>query len=110
MKIIDLKTSKENVIVNNKTIEIDITTVELLKTTINSPVQGGYSVSEMMTRIKLLDKVQEVEKSIKDGNIPTTIAFEDSEFTHLGKLVKDSKWVILSKFIVDFTQSFDKKN
>ena len=108
MKTIELIKEREDVVINGKTQEIEIGTLELLDTAINSPAKGGYSVSDMLTRIKLLDIVREVRKSQEDGNLPTTISFEDADYKILAQLVKETKWSILSRVILEFCQSFEK--
>lgn len=104
MKTIELKKVKEKVVVNNSQQEAEIKTIDLLKVAINAPSQGGYSVSEMSQRLKLLDVVDQAEKSNEDK-----VSFEDSDFEVLKKLVKDTKWAIISRTVVDFVTEFDKQ-
>lgn len=106
MKTIELVREKETVTINGRNQELEINTLDLLDTAINAPVKGGYSVSEMSTRLRLIDKVREVRTS---PGTPTTITFEDADFKALKQMVADTKWSILSKNILDFCQSFDKQ-
>lgn len=102
MKTVSLIKAAEKIIVNGKELDVDISTTELLRTIINNPVQGGFSVSEMMNRLKLLEIVEDGEKNNKPE-----IQFEDSDFTLLGKLAQETKWNILSKTIIAFTKQFN---
>ena len=104
MKTIELKSVKEKVTLGGREMEIDIISTDLLKTAINSPAQGGYSVSDMMLRVKLLALV---EDAVKYKN--TNIEFEDADFKQLGKLVWNTKWSIVSKTIIEFCQLFPEK-
>lgn len=103
MKTIELKKVSEKLIVNNAQVETEIKTIDLLKVAINAPAQGGYSVSEMSQRLRLFDAVDQAEKN-NDGKV----AFEDSDFEALKKLVKDTKWSVVSRSVVDFVNEFDK--
>ncbi len=102
MKTIELKNVTEKLTIGGREQDLEITTIDLLKTAINSPVQGGYSVSDMLTRIKLLELIGKAEV-----NKDTTVQFEDVDFTYLGKVVKETKWAVLSKTILEFVQLFD---
>ena len=103
MRKIELKKVEETVLINNKQIKTEISYSDLLKVAINAPAQGGYSVSEMSQRLKLFDAVDQAEKN-NDGKV----AFEDSDFEALKKLVKDTKWSVVSRSVVDFVNEFDK--
>lgn len=109
MKVIELSYEKETVQLNGKDVEFDLSSYELLKTVINSPVQGGYSASDMLSRVRLLDAVTESEKTIDGETRPTTIVLEDADYDYLTKLVKEAKWSIVSKVIVNFIKQFDIK-
>lgn len=103
MKTLELKKVEETVVVNNQQVKTEIQTSDLLKIAINSPVQGGYTVTEMAQRLKMLDIVDKAEKSNA-----IVVDFEDADFTVLAKLVKDTKWNVISRTIVDFVSEFDK--
>lgn len=100
MKTIELKKEKEIVVVNNKELEMDMYTYELLESVINSPLKEGFTTSEMASRLKLLDVIKQ-NKDQKSFNL------EDSDFNYLGGLVKNMKWAIISRFILDFAKQFD---
>lgn len=106
MKTIQLVKTKEPVIIGNRTQEIEINTLDLLETAINSPVKGGYNVSDMLIRIKLLDLIKETKASAEE---PTSISFEDADFKALKQMVADTKWSILSKNILEFCQDIEKQ-
>lgn len=107
MKSIILKRVEEVVMATIKettqSAKVEIATIDLLKIAINTPVQGGYSVSEMSQRIRLLDAVEKAEKEKA-----TEIQFEDKDYEYLSILVKSTKWGIISRTIVEFVQEFDK--
>lgn len=102
MKTIEFKSTKEKLTVGGREQELDITTVDLLKTAINNPVQGGYSVSDMLLRLKLLDLVT------KESDLgEKSVQIEDADFAQLGRIVKETKWAVLSKTILEFVKLFD---
>ena len=102
MKTIKLKKVEEVVIHNNQEVRTEIKYSELLRVAINNPVQGGYTVSDMAQRIKLLDVVSKAADS-------NEVHFEDADYNVLKTLVKDTKWSIISKTIVDFVNEIDKQ-
>jgi hypothetical protein len=103
MKSIELKSNKELVVINGKELEIDIVTTDLLRTVLNATGQG-ITASDMLMRIKILDKVEEAEKAKA-----TVLEVEDNHYAHLQKLVAESKWSVVSKNVCEFIESFDKK-
>lgn len=103
MKTVQLKTVNEKLIINNQLSEIEIKYVDLLKMAINTPVQGGYSISEMSQRIRLIDTIDKAEK---EGS--TSIQFEDTDYIALAILMKDAKWSVISRSIIEFVQEFEK--
>lgn len=102
MKTIKLKKVEEVIIHNNQEVKTEIKYSELLRVAINNPAQGGYTVSDMAQRIKLLDVVSKAEGSEE-------VSFEDTDFITLKNLVKETKWSIISKTIVDFVNELDKQ-
>ncbi len=100
MKTINLYKEKEIVVQGGKEVEADLSTLDLLKATINSPVQGGYSIEEIATRLRLLDIFKGTHEEA------TSINIEDADFTALSKMVKDMRWTVLSKFILNFSKQF----
>jgi len=103
MKTLELKKVEETVVINNQQVKTEISYLDLLKIAVNAPSQGGYTVSEMGQRLRILDVINATEKA-NDNKI----AFEDADFTVLSKLVKDAKWSVISRTIVDFVGEFDK--
>jgi hypothetical protein len=103
MKTIQLKTTEEVVIQNNQQIKTEIKTIELLKVALNSPVQGGYTVSDMAQRIKILDNIEKADKANS-----TEFQLEDTDYQALATLVRDTKWSVISRTIVNFVNEFDK--
>ena len=102
MKTIALKTTKEKVVVNGKSLEVDISISDLITTALNAPVKGGYTASDMLTRVRLLDKVEKAKDS-------DTLELEDAEYKELGRIVSTASWSIVSRSIAEFIQSFDNK-
>ena len=66
---------------------------ELAKLCVNQPKQGGYTVTDMQQRLRILDKLD------KKGDV---IEIEDADFEVLKPLVKNMKWAIIHKDLVDF--------
>lgn len=108
MKTIELVKVKEPVVVNGKTQEVEIATLDLLETAINNPVKGGYSAADMLVRIKLLDLVKTARTNLVLPGFEATISFEDADFAQLKNMVKETKWSILSKTILEFVQNIEK--
>lgn len=104
MKTINLKKVVESIPVNGKTQDIEISTIDLLETSINAPVKGGYSASDIMVRIKLL----QVLKSAKESNA-TSVSFEDADFKALQVMVAESRWSVISNTILEFCQEVEKQ-
>jgi len=113
MKSIELKVSKEPI----QGRDTFLTTYDLLKSAINNPSQSGFSVDEMMKRLRLLDKVDEHKGlfDIKPDDFSdsmlerkATLELEDSDFSKLKELFNEMKWGVVSKTIVDLSKEFDK--
>lgn len=115
MKTIELKVTKE------KANEQDyiISTVQIMRDIINSKPEKGYTIEEMMQRLKVLEivdkhkkefsvngaqKIEDVPHEFFDKKI--TIDIEDADYEALKEWVKNMRWGIVSKFIIDFVQSF----
>lgn len=113
MKSIDLKVAKEFI----QGRDTFLTTYDLLKSAINNPSQQGFSVDEMMKRLRLLDKVDEHKalfdikpEDFNDSMLDRTavLELEDSDFTKLKELFKEMKWGVVSKTIVELSKELDK--
>lgn len=103
----DLQKSLQNLSMKqleNKTTEIkseneELKYSDLLKAVLMVQPQGGYSVTDMKTRIKLTDLL---EKS--NGEI----ILEDADYNYLKPLVNNMKWNIVHKNIVEMTEDFNE--
>jgi hypothetical protein len=113
MKSIELRVSKEFIGGRDQLLN----TYDLLKSVINNPSQSGFSVDEMMKRLRLLDKLDEHKNlfdiKIEDFNDSmlerkATLELEDSDFNKLKELFKEMKWGALSKTIVDLSKELEK--
>jgi hypothetical protein len=113
MKSIELKVAKENI--GGR--DTFITTYELLKSAINSPTKEGFSVDEMIKRVRLLGEVDKhkdlfeiTEGKFDDAMLErkATLELEDADFAKLKELFKEMKWGVISKTIIDLSNEFDK--
>jgi hypothetical protein len=113
MKSIQLKVTKEFLSGRDQF----LTTYDLLKSSINNPSQQGFSVDEMMKRLRLLDKVDEHKflfdiksEDFNDSMLDRTslLELEDSDFIKLKELFKEMKWGVVSKTIVELSKELDK--
>ena len=113
MKSIELKVAKESI----QGRDTFLTSYDLLKSAINNPSQGGFSVDEMMQRLRLLDKVdahkglfdikpEDFNDSMLDRT--ATLELEDSDFSKLKELFKEMKWGVVSKTIVELSKELNK--
>ncbi len=83
--------------VENKRLEIPgnvKSTSDLIKICIQNPPQNGYDVSEMRKRIRVTDVIE------KAGN--GTLEFEDADFECLRQCVKNMRWFVVHKEIIEF--------
>jgi len=113
MKSIELKVTKENI--GGR--ETFLTTYDLLKSAINNPSKEGFSVDEMIKRLRLLNEVDkhkatfEIEEGKFDDSMlekKATLELEDADFTKLKELFKEMKWGVVSTTIVDLHNEFEK--
>lgn len=108
MKSINLSITEEQIEVNTKEgvkpITFKISSVDLLKQAVNSPSKNGYSISEMKQRLRLLDIIEKA-----DNEKSETIEFEDADFKTVSDLVRDTKWTVLSKAVIKFSDEFEKQ-
>lgn len=112
MKSIELVVAKENIAGR----DTFLTTYDLLKTAINNPTKEGFSVDEMVKRLRLLEKVDahkslfdlgdKFEDSMLDKK--ATLELEDADFAKLKELFKEMKWGVISKTIIDINNQLDK--
>jgi hypothetical protein len=113
MKSIELKVIKENI----QGRDTFLTTYDLLKSAINNPSQSGFSVDEMVKRLRLLNKVEDQKglfdikpEDFNDSMLDrtATLELEDSDFGKLKDLFKEMKWGVVSKTIVELSKELDK--
>lgn len=118
MKSIELKIGKE-LLPNKQGVlqETFLTTYDLLKSVINSPSQQGFSVDEMMKRLRLLEQLDKHKELFEinpedftDAMLErkSVLELEDSDYSKLKELFKEMKWGVVSKFIVELNKDFDK--
>lgn len=113
MKSIKLKIGKENI----QGTDIAFGTIDVLKSAVNNIEKDqGLSVSEMSQRLRLLsilDKHNEFElgnKQVTESmlRLEGEAQFEDADFAKLKELFNNVKWTVVSKFIVDLSEEFNK--
>jgi len=100
MKSIQLKTVKEKVLFNSAEIEQEFKTIELIKQAVNFTPPGGFNASDMINRIRILDLLD-------SANSAENLALEDADYENLKKYVKETKWGVVSKTIVEFIKEFE---
>ena len=117
MKSIELRVTKESLPSKNGMQDTFLTTYDLLKSAINSPSQQGFSVDEMMKRLRLLEHIDKHKdlfdikpEDFNDSMLErtATLELEDSDFSKLKELFKEMKWGVVSKFIVEISKELDK--
>lgn len=79
----------------------NLNTKNLIISALENPTEGGFSVTEMRNRLKVMDKVDALNEE------STVLELEDAEFETVKNAVKQVKWAILDKFIVEFDDSFN---
>lgn len=79
----------------------NLNTKNLIISALENPTEGGFSVTEMRNRLKVMDKIDALNEE------STVLELEDAEFDTLKGAVKQVKWAILDKFIVEFEDSFN---
>lgn len=117
MKTIELKTTKEMVVVGGKhESEIEISVSDLIKTACNNPVKGGFTASDMVNRVRILDFLEAAnKKTIETPLVVSTepvvgvLELEDADYKNLAAMVAETKWAVVSKEILAFVQSFETK-
>lgn len=79
----------------------NLSTKALIKIALDTPPDGGFTTSEMRSRIKILDKMELVSEE------ETCLELNESEASILKIATKTIKWAILDKFILDFEDSIE---
>lgn len=91
------------IVQDNKEIKAGIKYSELIKVALNSPIQGGYTISDISQRVKLLDILQKAEK---EGS--KDLVLEDADFLALSKILHETKWNVVSRTILNLVNEFNK--
>jgi len=71
---------------------------DLLKIVLMVHPQGGYSIADMKTRLKLTEVLENA-----DGEI----SFEDADYNYLKPLVNAMKWNGIHKDLISLTDDFN---
>jgi hypothetical protein len=98
-------------VIKNKTIALganqedpkqkqNITVAQLAKSCVNAPTKEGFSTDDMRKRIKILEVLE---------NATDVISLEDTDFQEAVKCVKDMRWGICDKGIIEFCDLFEKE-
>lgn len=84
----------------NKTVEIKgaapTSYAELLKVCLDVPPQGGFTTTEMKSRLRLANALDKANGHIE---------LEDSDHSKLMELVKDMKWGVVSQDLIDLEEA-----
>ena len=100
MQTIQLLKGEAEVFVNGKMTKGPITTLDLIEIAINSPIKGGYSITEMRERLRIKAATSKLDKDA------VQLTLEDADYEKLKQLVTETRWGIVSQFIADFDASF----
>lgn len=106
MKKIQIKKTTEKLLINGSLTDVEISTLELIKTAVNynPPGSGGFSVQEMSSRFRILDAVEEFEKN-ENPESSDTLLLEDADYENLKMYVTNTRWGVISKTIIDFVEN-----
>lgn len=103
MKTLILTSAKEKVNNGATETEVTITTADLLKAIINHQPAGGYTIEEMMYRLKMRQLIEPYLQQVNDNSIkPVELSLEDADYTKLKELALAMKWAFPAQFIIDF--------
>ena len=86
--------------VANGDIPIQVKYIELLKSAVNIPKEGGFSPTEMQERLKILDAL--------DISINGEIKLEDKDIKLLASLVKEQRFNIVHQGFIDYANYIQK--
>jgi hypothetical protein len=100
MKTIQLKKGTEKIIIGGNEQEITIDTKDLIRHSLNNVPKDGFDVSDMMARLRIMNELEKVNGS-------EMLELEDADFTKLASCVREMRWTVLSRGIVDFINSFN---
>lgn len=100
MKSIELKAAKETPVINGRSTEVELKTIDLIKIAINQAPEGGYTPAEMQQRVRAVEAIDALAEDA------TELSLEDADYENVKKWVKAVKWAFISKFILAFTNQF----
>jgi hypothetical protein len=112
MKSIELKFGKEKL----QGREMFFSTSDLLRVAINNVNrETGLDVKEMSSRLRLVKVLDEHPEFSIDENdftdahleMKKSIDFEDADFEKLKKLFSETKWGVISQFIIDLNDEIE---
>lgn len=111
MKELELKVTKENI----SGTDVYLTTYSLLRSVIDNTPSGGFTVDEMIKRLRLSNGLNEFKDKfdIKEFNdehlsIKAKFKIEDADFAKLKELFNEMKWGIPSTTIIELSEKLNK--
>lgn len=111
MKELELKVTKE--VISGQ--DIYLTTYGLLKSVIDNPPKDGFTVDEMIKRLRLSNGLAEFKdkfdvKEFTDEHLTLKDKFkvEDADFVKLKELFNDMKWGLPSTTIIELSKKLNK--
>jgi len=91
--------------ITNKVVKVgerELSYADLIRTSVQNPPQGGFSVKEMKDRMRILDAVDLAEKNKAE------IQLEDADAERLAACVAQMRWAVLDPAIVGFCDEVAK--
>jgi hypothetical protein len=108
MKTIFLKKATEQVPQNGTMMEMEMSTLELIKTVLASSPQGGLTYTMIKERMKVDKVLDQLEAAQKNGGKDIDkVQLEDATYNILAQAVKDMRWVYRTRFVSEFVASFE---
>jgi len=81
--------------------ERTLTVGDLLKECVNVIPKDGLNVEDIAARLKIVNVINQAK-----ANNETSLIFEDADFKTAASCVKQMRWAIVHKFIIDFCNLF----
>ena len=114
MKTIELLSGKVSILTKEGPADIELTTEQLIKQTLDTQPQGGFSRDDLKNRDRIetaFKKVRE-ERAVVEGAdggdiVKRFIDLEDADFKHLQEYVSSMRWISRSPFILEFITIFE---
>jgi hypothetical protein len=111
MRELKLKVIKENV----SGADIYLSTYSLLKAVVDNPPKEGFTVDEMVKRLRLSnglnefkDKFEVKEFTDEHLSLKATFKIEDADFAKLKELFNEMKWAVSSTTIIELSKELNK--